>query len=102
MGGVGDGGVGAPGLSEAPSQFDLLALTCHEAVTELLLTLLFHCRQELVVVLGVVMDESQLLDSRPHRDLDRLLPAAVAPAFLLLELGRRMLRIVKEEIGIFR
>ena len=53
-------------------------------------------------MLRVVMDEGQLLDSCPRRDLDRLLPAAVAPAFLLLELGRRMLRIVKEEIGIFR
>ncbi len=78
----------------APSQFDLLTLACHEAVAELPLALLFDSRQELIVVLGVVMDESQLLDSCPRRDLDRLLPAAVAPAFLLLQLGGRILRVV--------
>ncbi len=42
----------------APSQFDLLALACHEALAELPLTLLFNSRQEFVVVLRVVMDES--------------------------------------------
>ena len=36
---------------------------------------------------GVVVDESQLLDSRPRRNLDRLLPAAVAPALPLRKLG---------------
>ena len=41
-----------------------------------------------------------MLDSRPRRHLDCLLPAAVAPALLLLQLGWRILRIVKEEIGI--
>ena len=31
-------------------------------------------------MLGVVMDESRLLDPCPRHDLDRLVPAAVAPA----------------------
>src|SRR5205807_2065219 len=83
----------------AQLKLDFHPFSGKDDIGEMLLALLFDPQQELVIMVRVVVGEGQPLDPRPLGHLDRLLPAAVAPAFLVSQLFRRILGIVNEEIS---
>ena len=60
--------------------------------------LLFDAHQERVVVVGVVMGKCQALHPCLLGHFDGLLPAAMAPAFPVPQLFRRVLGLVNEQI----
>ena len=57
-------------MRTTPSQFDLLALACHEAVAELLLTFLLDSRQESISDADAVrrLDQAALAQARVVSD----------------------------------
>ena len=50
-------------------------------------------------MIRIVMGNRQLFGAGAFRDCDGLFPTAMAPAFFLLELFRRVLRLVNEKVG---
>src|SRR5262249_44021698 len=80
----------------APLQLDLHFFPGEDDMGKVLLALVFHSQQELVIVVRVVVGEGQLLHPRLLGHLDRLRPATVAPALLVLQFLRGVLGLVNE------